>query len=698
MRKWIGLGLLVLLLLPAATGRGEDAFIPATIGPDGRAGTCYAFYHDPPGGSERPYLPMAYAAGSRWDRFDFAWPTLEPENDEWNFAGHDELVNDLDAAGMNMVGILLWTPDWASTGGEQTAQVPDRTGRPAGWYAPTRHAAPSPHSPTAASSPPAGLDLPWDHPDNHWGNFVYRVVSRYGDRVKTWEVWNEAEWSYFWTGSAADYARLLTVGYQATKAACPDCRVLFAGLHYWADPTFFERVLDTLNDDPQAAANNYYFDVMSIHFYSTSDHAYSLVNHIRSRMMAYVPDHPLWLTETGVPVWDDAGVDPHPFPYDWAATEEEAAAYVLQSYAGAWASGVERYFFFRTHDADMGEYFGLVRNDRSLRPAYAAYQVATTYLVSPTFTTRVVSGPVTRVTLWGTPRGKVSLLWNTGPDAVHHDYPATLPTALQVDRLGITHTLSPVTGVYPLDLAGATANLVSDPEFYFIGGDPLLVIESEVHPAAPTSTLHALPATTYAHSVPVTWEGHDEEAGVWLYDVQVQDGPGGEWESWLHGTTGTSGQYPGRHGHTYCFRARATDRVGCRETWPAGAEACTTVDLDRRVEFRVDGVFGDENGNGVQDGEEQWLPEVQFRFVDPSGADVFSPVLGASWTFTATLMAGDYTLIATPPGWWSPEVEWLPRRVPVVVEPGMGVQTLSLPDVGLPPHRDHFFLPDVSRQ
>lgn len=665
--------------------------LPPVEETDGRAGACYSFYHDPPGGSDRPFIQMALDAGSRWDRFDFNWPNIEPDrNDNWHFEAYDTLVDDLDEAGMkNIVGILLWTPDWAATRGVKGLEMPSSDRRPPGWYAPVPRALPAPLAVSAASSPPRGLYLPWNDPNNHWGNYVYTVVSRYRDRVKHWEMWNEAEWSYFWTGSDADYAQLLKVGYQATKAACPDCTVLFAGLHYWADPTFFERVLDILNDDLDAPGNNYFFDVMSVHFYSRSSNAYDMVKHIRSRMKAYVPDHPIWLTETGVPVWGDPQTPQS--KYDYAATQDEAAAYVIQSYANAWASEVERYFFFRTHDADMGEYFGLIRNDHSLRPAYVAYQVATTHLISPTFVTRAPTGSHLRVTLWGTPRGKVSVLWNKSPVTGVYTLPAAMPTATFVDRWGVTRTLTAanvLTGaaeyyVYTATLPAASANLVSDPNDYIIGGDPLIVIETETPSEPPTSTVHPLAEVTYSPTFTVTWEGHDNQSGVWIYDVQVRDGDGGEWAYWQHATSSTSGQFTAQHGHTYYFRSRATDRVGNRGAWPGAPQAHTTLHLSSTLHLSVAAFFADENRNGTWDvpitaTNESTLTQVTLHFRDAAGHDVVSPTVGSAWEFTTTIYAGQtYEL-------WATSADHM-RVLPLTWPRGGEVYTVTYPVLGLWP-------------
>ena len=649
----LGLASFVASARPAVAEPAGVTPLPPVEETDGRAGACYSFYYDPPEGPTRPFIHEAQEAGSRWDRFDFIWPNLEPSNDVWAsnvLDAYDSVVNDLHAGGMNIVGILLWTPDWAATGGVAGLPRPGFDQRPSDWHAPVPHDPLAPLAASAASSPPQGLYLPWDDPNNYWGRFVYQVVDRYDDKVKHWEMWNEPEWPYFWTGTSAEYAQLLKVGYQATKAACPDCTVLFGGLHYWMNTNYYKWVLNTLDDDPDAPDNNYFFDVMSVHLYSRSSSIYNEVENIRSGMTTYdVADHPIWLTETGVPMWGDDAVAAKP-KYDYAATQDEAAAYVIQSYANGWASEIERYFFFRTHDADMGEYFGLIRNDHSLRPAYVAYQVATTWLISPTFVTRELAGTCANVTLWGTPRGKVSTLWNESPTAGVYTLTAVLPTATRLNRWGVTETIAATDGVYTFTLPGATANLVSNPNDYIIGGDPLLVVESETTNEPPTSTVRSMPAVTYTHIFTVTWEGQDNQSGVWLYDVQMRDGAGGEWADWQSSTTITSSQYSGEHDHTYYFRSRATDHVGNRADWTESSQVSTTLDLSSIFHLSINVLFADENRNGAWDKpisvtNEITLTEVALSFRNEAGQDVVTSTIGGSWEFTTTVYAGQTYLM-----------------------------------------------------
>jgi hypothetical protein len=658
----LGLGMAFLLLVAtsAAAQPAADTLLPPVTDTDDRAGASYSFYPGPQG-QDRYYLPLAVQAGSRWERFDFSWARLEQAKNVWTFSAYDTLVNDLHHAGIqNIIGILQMTPTWAAT--ECVTAQSVSTLHPSGdWYptAPRPFLAPLPDEKTPtpvvqpswdagpARTPPTGLYRAWtvgDFNGNHWAEAVYTIVSRYRQQVKSWEMWNEVEWDLLWCGSEQDYAQLLKVGYQATKAACPECTVLYAGIHYWADQTYFERVLDILNDDPAAPAHNYFFDVMSVHTYSRSDQTHVLVNHIRNRMKVYVSDHPIWLTETGVPVWGDPKA--YNAKYDFAATQEEAAAYLIQSYANALAAGVERYIFFRTNDADMGEYFGLLRNDRSVRPAYSAYQVATTYLISPTFTTHVPTGTNVRVTLWGTPRGKVSVLWNTNPVTSVFTLPATTPHAIVVNRWGATQTLAATAGVYTFTLPGATANLVSNPNDYIIGGDPLIVIESETPNQPPTATVQPLPPLTYTPAFTVTWKGDDNEAGIWFYDVQVRVGEDGAWTLWKSATTATSAVFTGTDGNTYYFRVRATDRVGNRAAWPAAPQTWTTLNLSNTLHLTVGPFFADANRNGVWDlpgtltGEDT-LTGVSLRFVDSSGRNVVTPAIGDTWEFTTTVWPGE---------------------------------------------------------
>jgi len=472
----IGLGLLLALIASDASGAGSQATQPMAVA-EGQ-GLCF-IYHEP------PLQDLAQGAGARFNRWQFTWAEIEPSPGIFDFGTYDARVASDRARGFQIEAILMGTPSWAATAGSTALPVPQ-----VGRVRPNaRLLALTPQTGIAAAgtSPPKGLYLPWNDPGNVWGRFVYTIASRYRNDVTYWEVWNEPDLgTVFWSGSKADYYQLLKVAYQAAKAANPNAVVLFAGLAYWTAPSYFEDILKLMAADPTASANNHYFDISAWHWYSRPLDAYDKTLWVRQTMQHYGLNKPIWINEAGVPVWNEP---PGPgTPYPWSATAEEQASYIIQHMAYALAAGAEKTFIFRLHDADMSEAYGIVRNDYSPRPAFTAYQVATTYLFGATSISRVPQGNIERIVFANTPRGKVTVVWNTVPTPTMTTLPATVPTATLVDKAGQIIPITAQDGGFTLYLPGATANNGANPNDYIIGGNPYLLIEALPAPT-PTPTL-----------------------------------------------------------------------------------------------------------------------------------------------------------------------------------------------------------------
>ncbi|RLC61311.1 MAG: hypothetical protein DRI48_10915 [Chloroflexi bacterium] len=288
--------------------------------------------------------------------------------------------------------------------------------------------------------------------------------------------------------------------------------------------------------------------------------------------------------------------------------------------------------------------------------------------------------------------------------------PAVMPTATLVERWGATRTVAASNGVtgtfvygaYTFTLPAATASRVTDPDDYIIGGDPLIVVETEAPNAPPTSTVRPLPEVTHSPVFTVAWEGSDAQSGVWFYDVQVRDGSDGRWEDWLS-TSAVSRSFVGRDGHTYHFRSRATDRVGNREDWPAESQAHTRLILSGTLHVNIGAFFADENRNDHWDRpitgtntvtwtEEITLTQVALRFRDATGRDVISPSVGSAWEFTATIsLSKSYHL------WAASADRRYVRVLPLALSGGEGVYTRTYEALGLWPAR-RLHLPLVFRQ
>ncbi len=610
--------------------------LPPVTEADGRLGTCFsALYAED--------AQSAYDAGARWDRFPFRWVDIEPAPGEFDVQYQESQVTRNLSYGLNVIGILGATPAWAAACPTTTvAALP--AGRVSPLWSEWWHAC-----------PPQNLDLAWDDSNNHWSNHVQAVVDHFKDEVDVWEIWNEPDAAWYWKGTPAQYARLLQVAYRAVKAADPEATVLFGGLAYWENPAFYMEVLDVLAADPEAAGHTHYFDVMSLHLYANVEQAHDIAAQVGAEVAARVGPHPLWLTETGIKVWtvgeDECPPDATDCPPYYSAEADEAAAYVIEAYADARAAGVERVLFFRLRDDDVGqplEHFGLLEGDYTVRPSYTAYQVAARYLRDENQVTGPVdSNAVRRVTFWGTPHGRVDVLWNRTAQTTSYRHPAVLPTATLVDRLGVTRTLTATAGGFSLTLGPATADRHPNGEL-IIGGPPLLLLQTDS--VSPASALAPLPSVAPQHPLTITWAVTDTGAGYWYEEIAYSDAPTGPWTlaagwSETQDVTQTLLMLPGNG--TWYVRARARDRVGNWEPWPASGEVSTTLDLSTTLALSIT-TFSDLNRNGTQDDAEPLLDGATLSLENASGQPI-TQTMGSRWAFTRALLPGSYLFKATHP-------------------------------------------------
>ena len=430
---------------------------------------------------------QAQAAGVRWERLVFSWQALQP------FHPHDvlterafppEKVQAERARGFDVVGVVVDTPEWAASDHRQGPR-----------------------------SVPKGLDLAWNDPDNTWGNFMFRLARLYAGSVDSWIIWNEpdvydANGHAFWEGTPAQYARLLKVGYQAVKAANPNARVNMAGMAFWFDkeakrPLFMQDVMAALAKDPEAKANNWFFDGIMVHAYGNPLNAYAEPMLYRRILAAYGLDKPVWIGEANVVPHDDpTGKLERSFQ---RATLQEQAAWLIQATALARAAGVERFEVYKMRDegSDNGIHWGMVRDDGSVRPEYVAYQTAVQQFSGVTNATffwggsafppsdkevqSVLGSSANRWQfIWPSPlagvrmqRGGslVTVVWNTSPQPLSVVIPTDRPVSA-VDKFGNAVPLAATSGGYRLDLDPTAHNTDSrDKTIYMIGGDPVILTQ-----------------------------------------------------------------------------------------------------------------------------------------------------------------------------------------------------------------------------
>ncbi len=199
-------------------------------------------------------LAAMRAAGIRWARADFSWGAVEWKKGDWHFNHLDRVLDEADKAGITILPILDYNVSWAN---------------------------------------PA-----FQHLDD-WGEYVRQLVTRYKDRIRYWEVWNEENIPNFWKQpNAKDYITLLKRTYEIIKEIDPELQVVFGGLA-GVPHEYYENVLKE--------GGGKYFDVVNIHPYRGGMVTVRLCNQFlddikkfRDLTIKYTgEDRPIWITEMG---------------------------------------------------------------------------------------------------------------------------------------------------------------------------------------------------------------------------------------------------------------------------------------------------------------------------------------------------------------------------------------------------------------
>jgi uncharacterized repeat protein (TIGR01451 family) len=109
----------------------------------------------------------------------------------------------------------------------------------------------------------------------------------------------------------------------------------------------------------------------------------------------------------------------------------------------------------------------------------------------------------------------------------------------------------------------------------------------------PRTDITPLDPYTRGNKVNVAWGGIDAGgSGILDYDVQYKKDISGIWQNWQMGTISTTVEFTGQTGHTYWFRARATDNAMNIEPWREPENDASTTFFS----WRTSGTIGDNTG------------------------------------------------------------------------------------------------------
>lgn len=211
------------------------------------------------GGTEHNQMPQNLRrmreAGITHVRADFSWGSVERPHGTWRYEHLDRVVQQAEKEGVEVLPILNYDVSWAT---------------------------------------PAFKYLP------EWKNYVRNVVSRYKDKIRYWEVWNEPDLKGFWKDepSGKNYATLLMATYETIKEIDPELVVVYGGLS-GVPFKFFEESLQ------QGAGNS--FDIINIHPYRggltsilKTEKLVADIEQFRTLLQKYkIAPKPIWITEMG---------------------------------------------------------------------------------------------------------------------------------------------------------------------------------------------------------------------------------------------------------------------------------------------------------------------------------------------------------------------------------------------------------------
>jgi polysaccharide biosynthesis protein PslG len=270
-------------------------------------------------------------------RISFGWDGIEEEKDRYDWHFWDDLVETaVDRYGITLIPYICYTPRWNATRQEDEYF----------WR-----------------SPPVDYD--------EFGEFVFDLVSRYRDRIKTWELWNEPDIPWFWMGTTEEFARLVKVGSDAVRRADPEARVVLGGIAY--NPDYIRDLFRDHGVSP-------YVDIVNMHSYYETWNSQPLetigpfIHRVDEVVNRYGSGQPLWMAEVGYSTLRYNGYtsNDHTNYYAYEHTPEYQAVHLARTISAALATDkLSHLAWYEIKDLPPTEEVIGDNNNRHLGIAYA---------------------------------------------------------------------------------------------------------------------------------------------------------------------------------------------------------------------------------------------------------------------------------------------------------------------------------------
>ncbi len=281
-----------------------------------------------------------------------------------------------------------------------------------------------------------------------WRRYVAKMVGRYGDRVKIWEAWNEADIE-FWRGTIEQYEQLLHVTHEEVKRGDPRNIVMNSGFAF-AWPRNGNHTAEVHYRVAKESRADY--DVLAYHLHNAFPEYRFILEGWLADVRKGAGDPPLLFNECAVnlDVYGERGQAeqlPKKLMFAWS---QRALGYFWYNLTGGLRRPVPG------HDAN----WGLMTDDFHPRAVFCSYHTLMGLLADATCGGRLPTARDRYAVRFDTPQGQVVGAWD------EEERKASEPLVLAVgprarctavDLMGVRHPLASDGGVCLMDVGHTPA-------------------------------------------------------------------------------------------------------------------------------------------------------------------------------------------------------------------------------------------------
>ena len=223
-----------------------------------------------------------------------------------------------------------------------------------------------------------------------WSKAVTQAVNAYGNVVKTWEIWNEPNFSNntlgYFNGFPQSYVTMLQTAYNDIRAIAPSDMVIGLGgmpLYDSENTTidyYTQQALTWAGQVVQLGGMNY-CNAIAVHAYPYGQYYPEIQGSLfTSNLKQYeqlCPGKPIWVTEVGQESYSTT----------WDATESQQSTFLQESYSLFQGLGVAAYIWYELNDnytAIPNSNFGLFDNNGNPKEAWTTFVDAVNALPTST--------------------------------------------------------------------------------------------------------------------------------------------------------------------------------------------------------------------------------------------------------------------------------------------------------------------------